>query len=256
MADAMSAAQCALHCNEIPQRYSSRGSPRPKCAWTSVPHRGRVRLGGTRACATAVRQRRPRGLVSLEDVCAVGCAVQEGGRAGSEEGELGEHAAIAEERAVLCAMLPCCPDSHARHEQRGCGQTLVFRHTVRRRLGRAVCGGVGSRGRWSRVRRSRERCGCRLRCSSVGNVRWWGVAMAVGSAPERGDGGEGAPSAPRCIDALRSGCCPSSPICNLVSHCFNLASKRPSRRRRRGADSTSGLRPDTTRKCHSFASAL
>ena len=30
---------------------------------------------------------------------------------------------------------------------------------------------------------------------SVGNVRWWGVAMAVGSAPERGDGGEGAPSA-------------------------------------------------------------
>ena len=105
----------------------------------------------------------------------------------------GEHAAIAEERAVLCAMLPCCPDSHARHEQRGCGQTLVFRHTVRRRLGRAVCGGVGSRGRWSRVRRSRERCGCRLRCSSVGNVWWWGVAMAVGSAPERCDGGERVP---------------------------------------------------------------
>ena len=29
---------------------------------------------------------------------------------------------------------------------------------------------------------------------SVGNVWWWGVAMAVGSAPERGDGGE----VPRC----------------------------------------------------------
>ena len=28
---------------------------------------------------------------------------------------------------------------------------------------------------------------------SVGNVRWWGVAMAVGSAPERGDGGERCP---------------------------------------------------------------
>ena len=43
-------------------------------------------------------------LMSLEDVCATGCAVQEGGRAGSEEGELGEHAAIAEERAgrMLC----------------------------------------------------------------------------------------------------------------------------------------------------------
>ena len=172
------------------QLAHSRGPSRPH-ALSCPRHRGRVRLGGTRACATAVRQRRPRGLVSLEDVCAAGCAVQEGGRAGCEEGELGEHAAIAEERAVLCAMLPCCPDSLAAHEQRGCGQTLVFRHTVRRRLGRAVCGGVGSRGRWSRVRRSRERCGCRLRCSSVGNVRWWGVAM--GSAPERGDGGERCP---------------------------------------------------------------
>ena len=49
------------------------------------------------------------------DVCAAGCAVQEGGRAGCEEGALGgEHAAIAEERAVLCAVaLPCCPDSLA-----------------------------------------------------------------------------------------------------------------------------------------------
>ena len=86
-------------------------------------HRGRVRLGG--ACVrSGTRQRRPRGLVSLEDVCAAGCAVQKGGRAGCEEGELGEHAAIAEERAVLCAMLPCCPDSLAAHEQRGCGQAL------------------------------------------------------------------------------------------------------------------------------------
>ena len=36
----------------------------------------------------------------------------------------GEHAAIAEEHAVLCAVPPCCPDSIARHDHRGCGQTL------------------------------------------------------------------------------------------------------------------------------------
>ena len=49
------------------------------------------------------------------------------GRAGGREvrkASSGEHAAIAEERAVLCAMLPCCPDSLARHDHRGCGQAL------------------------------------------------------------------------------------------------------------------------------------
>ena len=32
-----------------------------------------------------------------------------------------------------------------------------------------------------------QHCGRRLRCSriSVGNVWWWGVAMAMGSAPDR-----------------------------------------------------------------------
>ena len=50
----------------------------------------------------------------------------------------GEHAAIAEERAVLCAMLPCCPDSLARHDHReAVGKLLGFRHTARRRLRRA-----------------------------------------------------------------------------------------------------------------------
>jgi len=88
-------------------------------------HRGRVQL------EVRVRAQRHEaaafvGLVSLEDVCGAGCAVQEGGRAGSEEGELGQHAAIAKERAVLCAMLPCCPDSLAAHEQRGCGQALSW----------------------------------------------------------------------------------------------------------------------------------
>ena len=77
------------------------------------------------ACAAARGSATAVGHASLEDVCAAGCAVQEGGRAGCGEGALGEHAAIAEEPcAVPCAMLPCCPDSLARHEQRGCGQTL------------------------------------------------------------------------------------------------------------------------------------
>ena len=198
MADAMSAAQCVLHCNEIPQRYSSRGSPRPKCAWTSVPHRGRVRLGG--ACVrSGTRQRRPQGLVSLEDVCAAGCAVQKGGRAGCEEGELGEHAAIAEERAVL----PCCAAvlpgfARSPRPQRLWASSLLVPATQHG----AGCGVLfvkesGAGGRWSRVRWEQHalRTPSPLLRISVGNVRWWGVAMAVGSAPERGDGGEGAPSA-------------------------------------------------------------
>ena len=81
-------------------------------------HRGRVQL--RRAQQSDIRG----GHVSLEDVCAAGCAVQEGGRAVGEASS--EHAAIAEERAMLCAVRPCCPDSHARHEQRGCGQALSW----------------------------------------------------------------------------------------------------------------------------------
>ena len=60
----------------------------------------------------------------------------QGGRAVGKA-RSGEHAAIAEERAVLCAVLSRCPDSLARHEQRGCGQALGARHTARRRLRRA-----------------------------------------------------------------------------------------------------------------------
>ena len=173
------------------------------CSWHIAGDR-RVRMR-VRARATAAvcgwgdacvrsgsRQRRPWGLVSLEDVCAAGCAVQEGGRAGSEEGELGEHAAIAEERAVLCAMLPCCPDSLAAHEQRGCGQALgVPPHSTAQA---AACrfveeSGAGVAG-----------AGCDGAESAADAVSaappsgtCGGGASAVGSAPERGDGGERCP---------------------------------------------------------------
>jgi len=79
------------------------------------------------------------------------------------------------------------------------GTLLGFRHTARRRVRRAVCEERGgSRGRWSRVRWSRERCGCRP-CSSVGKVRWWGMAM--GSAPEAVE--ERVPSSARGISGTR-----------------------------------------------------
>ena len=60
-----------------------------------------------------------------------------------------------------------------------------------------VCEGVGSRGSLEpgAMEQRALRMPSPLLRISVGNVWWWGVAMAVGSAPERGDGGEGAPSA-------------------------------------------------------------
>ena len=173
------------------QLAHSRGPSRPH-ALSCPRHRGRVRLGGT--CVRSGSGSDTRGGSCLWRMCAPqGAPCKRAGGRG-EEGALGEHAAIAEERAVLCAVLPCCPDSLARHEHRGCGQTLgVPPHSTAQAAACRFVEESGAGGRWSRVRWSRERCGCRLRCSSVGNVRWWGVAM--GSAPERGDGGEGAPSA-------------------------------------------------------------
>ena len=68
-------------------------------------HRGRVQLG-VRACAQRHEAATPVMLMSLEDVCGAGGAVQEGRRAVGEvrSGEL----AATEERAVLCAVRPCC----------------------------------------------------------------------------------------------------------------------------------------------------
>ena len=64
-----------------------------------------------------------------------GCAVQEGGRAVGEV-RSGEHAANAEQHAVLCAALPCCPEALAATEAVD-KLSLGARHTARRRLRRA-----------------------------------------------------------------------------------------------------------------------
>ena len=58
-----------------------------------------------------------------------------------------------------------------------------------------VCEGVGSRGSLEpgAMEQRALRMPSPLLRISVGNVWWWGVAMAVGSAPERGDGGERVP---------------------------------------------------------------
>ena len=84
------------------------------------------------------------------------------------------------------AVLPCCPGfARSPRPQRMWVHSWGSATQHGAGCGVQVCGGVGSRGRWSWMRRSSARCGCRLR-SSVGKVRWWGMAM--GSAPERGDG--------------------------------------------------------------------
>ena len=173
-------------------RHSRRSMPRACDPPPPLPARATVAACSWR-CVRAQRheaERHPQGLVSLEDVCAAGCAVQKGGRAGCEEGELGEHAAIAEERAVLRAVLPCCPDSLARHDHRGCGQALSWGSATQHGAGCGVqvCGGVGSRGSLEpgAMEQALRTPSPLLRRESV---RWWGVAM--GGAPERGDG-EGA----------------------------------------------------------------
>jgi hypothetical protein len=151
-----------------------------------ITPRATVRAYGWRVSAQRQSGNDTRGARISGDVCAAGCAVQEGGRA-ARKARSGEHAAT-EVHAVPCAALSRCPVSLAATE--AVGTLLGFRHTARRRLRRAVCEERGgSRGRWSRVRWSSARCGRRLRSSSVGKVRWWGVAMA---AHPRGDGGEGA----------------------------------------------------------------
>ena len=135
---------------------------------------------------------------AITRVSGTGCAMQEGGAGGQwVRCARGEHAVIAEEHAVLCAVLPCSPDSLAAMSREAGWQAVGGSATqhgtgcsvqVVKESGAGVAG-AGCDGAESaadavsaapHLRRERVR---------------WGVAMAVGSAPERGDGGEGAPSA-------------------------------------------------------------
>ena len=105
-----------------------------------------------------------------------GCAVQEGGRAVGEV-RSGEHAANAEQHAVLCAALPCCPEALAATEAvdkacrfveesgAGAGGAGVSAGGVRRRVGHVqlrgcVWAGGMSRGETPPVR-SLRRNACR-----------------------------------------------------------------------------------------------
>ena len=118
--------------------------------------------GGMCSCGAPQSGSDITGLVS-PGLCGAGCAVQGGEEAGCEEGALRvECAATAEERAVCMA---CCsgaaPDPRAATSRDDGGKTIGFRRTARRRL-RHEEPSDGSRMRWRR-----ERCGCRLRSSSV-----------------------------------------------------------------------------------------
>ena len=93
-------------------------------------------------------------------------------------------------RSAPCYVLPCRAAQIRSPPQRLWASSWCPPHSTAQAAACRFVDESGAGGRWSRARWSREHCGCRLRCSSVGNVWWWGVAMAVGSAPERGDGGE------------------------------------------------------------------
>ena len=172
MADARSAAHYALHCSEIP-RACSWGSPRPKCACgTSAT----VRAYGWRVSAQRQSGNDTRGARISGDVCAAGCAVQEGGRAGSGCARRGARCHRGGARHAR-AVLPCCPDSHAITTTEAVGKLLVPATQHGAGCGVQVCEGVGSRGSLELDARVQHA----LRTPSplpprvpVGKVRWWG----------------------------------------------------------------------------------
>ena len=80
------------------------------------------------------------------------------------------------------------PDSLAATSREAVGKLLGVRHTTRHRLRRAACEERGREpGRWEPhvMEKYALRTPSPLLRISVGKMRWWGVAMAVGSAPER-----------------------------------------------------------------------
>ena len=152
-------------------------------------HHGKCCAAGGKCVRSGMGQRKPMG---VSGGCATGCAVQGGEEAGCEEGALGEHAAIAEERAVR---MPCYRAARIRSlatSREAVGKLLGFRHTARRRLRRAVCGGVGSRGSLEPGAMGQRA----LRTPSPLLLRRESAVVGRGHGQRtRGDGGEGAPSA-------------------------------------------------------------
>ena len=102
-------------------RHSRRSMPLA-CACMSCA--ATAACGWRCACVrSGTRQRHPWGLVSLEDGCAAGCAVQEGGRA---VGKASSGSMQPRRRTAPC-YVPCCRAARGfarRHDHRGCGQAL------------------------------------------------------------------------------------------------------------------------------------
>ena len=181
MAGAMGVAQGALHCHEIPWRCSFPSNRAVRIRVRGPCHSGLVQLEAC-ACAAACGNDSRGTCLSVR-----GCVRHRVRRAGGRRGSCARGACCGgarRARALCCRAAVPWIRSPPRPQRLWASSLLVPATQHGAGCGVQVCGGVGSRGRWSRVRWSRERCGRRLRCSSVGNVRWWGVAMAVGSAPE------------------------------------------------------------------------
>ena len=151
------------------------------------------------------------GYVSLEDVCATGCAVQEGGRACCEEGALGgarSHRGGARRAMCCAAVLPGIRSLATTTE--AVGKLLGFRHTALRRLRRE--------GLW----RSRELGVAGAGCDGAARA-----ADAVSAAPPSGTCGGGAWPWLWAAHPSRRGCPVSSVNCLRLRRALTSSLRRP-----------------------------
>jgi hypothetical protein len=175
----------APHCIGSPRRCSrEERSGRPHVRAGPAPPRSRA-AGGVRSRATSVG-------ACFSGGCVRRRVRRAGGRAGGQWVRCARGARSHCGGARRAAVLPCCRAARIRSlatTTEAVGKlSLGFRHTARHRLRRAVCEGVGSRG--SLEPGAMEQRALRMPSPLLrGAAWWWGVAM--GSAPERGDG-EGA----------------------------------------------------------------
>ena len=148
--------------------------------------------GGMCSCGAPQSGSDITGLVS-PGLCGAGCAVQGGEEAGCEEGAL-RWSVRRQRRSAPCAWRAAVvlPRIRARPRAEMMGENYwVPPHSP------AQAASCSARGAQRREPDAMEERALRTPSPQLlrGAVWWWSVAMAVGSAPERGDGGEGATSA-------------------------------------------------------------
>ena len=155
---------------------------------SSCPHQLTRHLLLTHAHLRFAARRHITGLVS-PGLCGAGCAVQGGEEAGCEEGAL-RWSVRRQRRSAPCAWRAAVVLPRIRAEMMG-ENYWVPPHSP------AQAASCSARGAQRREPDAMEERALRTPSPQLlrGAVWWWGVAMAVGSAPERGDGGEGATSA-------------------------------------------------------------